>query len=60
MSTDEALAALDAGTLELFGTAAARKPAFVDYEEAIRQQDLGRSVVYDGEATGPCERAEAG
>ena len=47
---DEALAALDAGTLELFGTAAARKPAFVDYEEAIRQQDLGRSVVYDGEA----------
>ena len=55
---DEALAALDAGTLELFGTAAARKPAFVDYGEAIRQQDLGRSVVYDGEARNALGRSD--
>jgi hypothetical protein len=58
MSMDEALAALDAGTLELFGTAAARKPAFVDYEEAIRQQDLGHSVVYDGEARNSLGRSD--
>ena len=49
MSMDEALAAVNAGTLELFSTAAARAP-LLDYNEAIRQQDLGRSVVYDGAA----------
>ena len=59
MSMDEALAAGKAGTLELFNTAAARPSVFVDYNEAIRQQqDLGRSVVYDGAVRIPRGRSD--
>ena len=57
MSMDEALAAVSAGTLELFSTAAARAP-LLDYNEAIRQQDLGRSVVYNGEARNSLGRSD--
>jgi hypothetical protein len=57
MSMDEALAAVSAGTLELFSTAASRAP-LLDYNEAIRQQDLGRSVVYNSEARNSLGRSD--